>query len=103
MSSLEQKRRCSMRTLSLACSWWKCRSRSRTALTSCTGTLTSPKLSEPVHRDLGKARLQGGGEVVGLLAVLGLGRLDLLALPLALDHPEHRVAVAVLVLVRLEL
>src|SRR4051794_3524170 len=88
---------------SLACTWRKCRSRSRTALTSRTGTLTSPKLSDPVHSDLAKARLQRGGQVVGLVLRLGLARVDLLAVALALDDLQDRVAVAVGVLVRLEL
>src|SRR5215218_7287579 len=86
-----------------SCTWRKCRSRSRTALTSFTGTLTRPKLKEPVQSDLAKARLQRRREIVRLLLGLGLGRVDVLALALALDHREHGVAIGVLVFARLEL
>src|SRR3712207_59995 len=98
---------------SSACTCRKCTSTSRTALSSWTGTLTSPKLSEPVHSDRGtsgprlglglaagalaaaEAGLEGGEQVVALGLRLGRRRLDRLAGRLALDHREHRLAVLV--------
>src|SRR5918999_6370094 len=109
-SSCEQKRCCSIGALSFLCSWRKWRSRSRVAPVSCTGTLTSPKESDPFQSGRGmsglpalQARLQGGGEVVRLLALLELDPLDLLALGLAVDQVEDSLAVGVLVVGRVEL
>ena len=78
------------RRLSLACSWWKWKSRSRAALTSCTGTLTSPKLSEPLQSARAivslptEARLERRRQVVALLGLLLGGEVDLLAAALRL-------------------
>src|SRR5215207_9634057 len=99
--SLEQKRRCSIGAPSFSCSCRKCRSRSRAALVRLTGTLTSPNDSDPFQSVRGisgpQARLQGGGEVGGLLLGLGLLGSQVLALGLALDQVEHSLAIGVLV------
>src|SRR5262245_37525328 len=42
-----------MRALSASCSWWKRTSLGEVAVTSLTGTLTSPKLTDPLQMDLG--------------------------------------------------
>src|SRR3954449_937338 len=85
-SSFEQKRRVSIGAPSFSCSWRKCTPWSRTALTSETGTLTSPKLSDPVQIEratsgrLLHAGLERGQQGVGLHRRGGVVRqLDLLA------------------------
>src|SRR4051795_7727829 len=114
LSSSEHQRCVSIGDLSFSWSWRKCRSRSRTALTSCTGTLTRPKLSEPVQSERAipepsaaprrrHARLERSQQVA---RVVGLGalrqRLDL-ALRLRLDVLEQPGAIGVLELLRVEL
>src|SRR5215211_547117 len=84
------------------------RSRSRAALASWTGTLTSPNESEPFQSARGmsgpalQARLERVEEVRGLLERLRLDAFDLLALRLPVDQVEHGLAVGVLVLLGVE-
>ena len=101
-SSSAQKRRCSIGALSFSCSWWKCRSRSRAALTSCTGTLTSPKLQRAGperarHVSVAPGSPRARPQVVAVLGLLLRSRSISLPLGLALDQLEHRLAVGVLV------
>src|SRR4051812_34937438 len=92
-----------MRALSFSCSSWKWKSRSRAALTSCTGTFTSPKLIDPLQSGRGTSapRADAGFErrhqVVAVLRLLLLEQIYLLARGLALDQVEHRLAIGVLV------
>src|SRR4051812_44245346 len=92
-----------MRALSFSCSSWKWKSRSRAALTSWTGTFTSPKLIDPLQSGRGTSapRADAGFErrrqVVAVLRLLLLEQVYLLARGLALDQVEHRLAIGVLV------
>src|SRR5947209_3529376 len=111
-SSFEHQRCTSIGAPSFSCSWRKCRSRSRAAVTITTGTLTRPKLKEPLHSEramssaprlrsrlllpVPQARLERGHQVIRRLGLLVLGQLDLLAGGLSLDQLGHPVAVAVL-------
>src|SRR3954447_17152446 len=110
--SSEHQRCVSTGTLSFSWSWRKCRSRSCTALSSCTGTFTRPKLSEPVQiargttrsaPRTGHARLERGHQIAGLGRLAPLReRLDL-ALRLRLDVLEQPLSIGVLVARRVEL
>src|SRR3954449_4204083 len=110
LSSCEQNRRVSIGAPSFSWSWRKCTPWSRTALTSETGTFTSPKLIEPVQieratsgRLLAEARLERGHQHVGVhVRRVVVGQLDLLALRLPRDQLLDAGAVGVLVLLRLE-
>ena len=51
--STEHTRFCWMRPLSTSCSWWKRTSLGDVADNSLTGTLTSPKLTDPLQMALG--------------------------------------------------
>src|SRR5436190_8449761 len=53
--STEHTRFCWMRAPSSSCSWWKRTSLVDVAVTSFTGTFTSPKLIDPLHSGLGMA------------------------------------------------
>src|SRR3954451_9299007 len=115
LSSSEHQRWVSTGTLSFSWSWRKWRSMSRTALTSCTGTFASPKLSEPVQSERAivplaalptparHARLERRHQVVGIVGGLAAlrERLDL-ALRLGLDVLEQPLAVGVLELLGVE-
>src|SRR3954462_11670635 len=115
LSSSEHQRCVSTGTLSFSWSWRKCRSMSRTALTSWTGTFTSPKLSDPVQRERAivcsaplpasarHARLERGHQVAGIVGGLAALREGLhLALRLGLDVLEQPLAVGVLELLGVE-
>src|SRR4051812_30286459 len=107
-SSSEHQRCVSIGTLSFSCSWWKWRSRSRTALTSCTGTFTSPKLSDPLQSARGTsalprdAGLECRHQVARVGGLVALRQRRHLALRLRLDVLEQALAVRVLVVTRLE-
>src|SRR3954452_2726621 len=112
LSSSEHQRWVSIGDLSFSWSWRKCRSRSRTALTSCTGTLTRPKLSEPVQSERGMvsappaarhARLERREQVAGVVGLGALRQRRDLALGLRLDVLEQPLPVGVLELLRVEL
>ena len=62
-SSFEHQRCTSIGAPSFSWSWRKCRSRSRTAVTIATGTLTSPKLSDPLQSERGIDQLLAFGRV----------------------------------------
>src|SRR4051812_40841357 len=115
LSSSEHQRCVSTGTLSFSWSWRKWRSMSRTAVTSWTGTFTSPKLSDPVQSERATllpplpaparhARLERRHQVVRIVRGLAALRQRLhLALRLRLDVLEQPLAVGVLELLRLEL
>src|SRR3954447_25481890 len=70
---------------------------------SWTGTLTRPKLSDPLQsvrgtsgRLLPDARLERRQQVVAVVGLLLGGQIDLLARRLALDQGQHRLPVGVL-------
>src|SRR5688500_10988735 len=99
-----------MRTLSFSWSWWKWKSRSRAALTSCTGTFTSPKLSDPDQsaRAISAAALRAEAglecrrQVVAVVGFLLGGQVNLLARGFVLDQRKDRLAIGVVVAVGLE-